>query len=197
MERRDALIVHPLVPAIAFLRRHGQDLDDEHHLDWSADGRWIAQERGTDVWIVDAENGKARPFITSTAVERFPRISPDGRWLAYTSNESGRYEIYVQRFPEGSGKWQISTRGGEGVRWRGDGKELFYFNAGEIFAVPIEVRDGRLASGVPQTLFTVASLNSHSWDVTADGQRFLIPVAAETASTQIKVFSNWQTALQK
>lgn len=92
---------------------------------WSADGRLLAFQLGQDVLVREAE-GTLRPALGSGAFEREGRFSPNGRWMAYRSNESGRDEVYVQSYPPGGGKWQISTEGGAQPMWRDDGNELFY-----------------------------------------------------------------------
>ena len=114
--------------------------------DWSLDGRFlvymITTGGGRDVWFLplagDASSGAPRgsgqtgqarkpvPFLTTPFFERHAQLSPDGKWMAYVSNESGIYDVYVQSFPAGGGKWQVSTGGGVEPRWRHDGKELFY-----------------------------------------------------------------------
>ena len=107
-------------------------------------------------------------------------ISPDGKWLAYASDETGNWEIFVTTFPQGEGKWQISRGGGTQPRWRSDGKEIFYENpTGVLTAVPVNTQSG-FSTGVPVALFQIhgrpqiSSTDTFTYDVSLDGQRFLI-----------------------
>jgi Tol biopolymer transport system component len=133
------------------------------------------------------------------------RFSPDGRWMAYASDESGTNQVYVQSFPPSGNKWQISTGGGFQPRWRRDGKELF-FVAGQdlggpvphdVMAVAVDTSsDGVFKAGVSQKLFTVVTgagtANGNTWDVTPDGQRFLVSSpSTRTAVPPITVVVNW------
>ena len=127
------------------------------------------------------------------------QISPDGKWVAYKSNETGRWEVYVKPFPDGSSKWQVSKDGGSFPRWRGDGKELYFLHYvgselyKEVMAAEIRVTGTSLQPGIPRALFDSGYDNSaggrssgffHAYAVSSDGQRFLIPrpVAAATAA---------------
>jgi hypothetical protein len=132
-------------------------------------------------------------------------VSPDGRWLAYASDESGRYETYVQSFPApGGGKWQISKDGGHFPRWRRDGRELSYYaNDERLMAVPVRSAT-RLDVGAAVPLFEARLLNGpapspiirHQYDVAHDGQRLLLNVPLEDAAdSSITVVLNWQAAL--
>src|SRR5262249_415037 len=129
-------------------------------------------------------------------------FSPDGGWIAYQSNESGRFEIYVQPFPGPGGKWQLSTEGGSQPRWRRDGKELFYISPdNKLIAVPIRLSSAgkTVELGTPMPLFQTRIvgepgiiLRTHQYAVSPDGQRFLINVNAEEASVgPITVILNW------
>src|SRR6266704_2131102 len=116
----------------------------------------------------------------SKASETNGQISPDGKWVAYASNESGDWEIYVTTFPAASGKWQVSRGGGMEPRWRGDGKEIFYIGAKTTFtAVPVN-SEGTFSTGNPTPLFhtqlraQVSSTDLFNYDVSKDGQRFLV-----------------------
>jgi Tol biopolymer transport system component len=155
---------------------------------WSPDGKILvyfqASGGSADVWAV-ALTGDRKPFpvLNSPAAnELYAQISPDGKWLAYQSNETGRPEIYVKQFPDGPGKWQVSTDGGQFVRWRGDGKELYFSVPPNMMAAEIRVVGSSIQPGVPKTLFGLPGNPStnfnhppyHRFGVTADGQRFLL-----------------------
>jgi hypothetical protein len=135
------------------------------------------------------------------------QISPDGRWVAYNSSETGRQEVYVASFPNPTGKWPISRDGGGYARWRGDSRELFYYAAdGRIMSVQISGTT-TLEIGTPVPLFTARLLGGAvlvtgfrpQYDVTANGQRFLlnVPVGEEASSPAITVVLNWTAGLRK
>jgi eukaryotic-like serine/threonine-protein kinase len=151
---------------------------------WSADGEHVlfrAQDTktGYDVWSVSLRTRKATPFLNGPSDESQAAFSPDGRWVAYTSTESGRPEVYVQPFPATGAKWQVSVSGGEQPRWRKDGKELFYLAPDRtLMTLPIRV-PGAFDEQSPQPLFQTnipfGDINvSQAYDVTPDGQRFVI-----------------------
>jgi Tol biopolymer transport system component len=138
-----------------------------------------------DVWSVVMGDAKAAPILQTPADERTPQVSPDGRWMAYSSNETGRSEIYIRPFPEGPGKIQVSVNGGVFPRWRRDGKELFFMSlvsVGSMMAADIRVAGASVERGVPRVLFQTVYVTTahggsqhHAYAVSADGQRFLIP----------------------
>ncbi|MGH9837226.1 MAG: protein kinase domain-containing protein [Blastocatellia bacterium] len=171
---------------------------------WSADGRFILYTRTdpkteADLWILPLE-GERQPFLflQTPFIKIWPRFSPDGRWIAYGSNDQGRYEVYVQTFPASGGKWQVSTNGGIQPHWRSDGKELFYISDGKPMAV--EVKPGSsFEAGMPKALFDLEPLRATAdYAVTADGQRFLFVTQGEaTASLQYTVVLNWMAELKK
>jgi Tol biopolymer transport system component len=117
------------------------------------------------------------PFLHAQFNEQIPRLSPDGRLVAYVSDESGRNEIYVRPFPEGEGKWQVSTSGGTQPRWSRDGKELFYVEGATLMVVPVASEE-RFSAGPAKRLFEDASLPAPAaiprYEVSADGRRFLL-----------------------
>jgi serine/threonine protein kinase len=174
---------------------------------WSPDGRFIVyQVQGDrtryDLWALSLSDGKSTPILQTEFEETGGTISPDGRWLAYASNESGRFEVYVQPFPGPGGKWQVSTAGGSLPVWRGDGKELIYTSPeGKFMAV--EIRTGAaVESGIPVALFGVRAKSSsgRNFDVTSDGQRFLVntPVEGEQiVSPPIVLVQNWTSSLKR
>jgi Tol biopolymer transport system component len=129
-----------------------------------------------------------------------PQFSPDSRYMAYQSSESGRYEIYVQPFPEGAAKWPVSTNGGSQPRWSADGTELFYVEGSTLMAVAVST-EGSFTIGPPQRLFESEDLlariiNGVSYDVFPDGQRFVMiePVVdsdEEATEPSIRIVENW------
>ena len=161
--------------------------------DWSRDGRYIAyQSQGKktvwDVWVLPTfGDRKPIPVVASPFLELDPKFSPDGRLLAYQSNESGRSEIYVQTFPGAGGKWQISTSGGVDPSWRADGKELYYRAADQkLMAVDIQA-GSTFQAGIPRPLFPAriqTGTSRNNYVASADGQRFLLvaPLGRESMS---------------
>jgi Tol biopolymer transport system component len=177
--------------------------------DWSRDGRYIIEdlveslangETKSEIWVLPLfGDRKAFPYLHNEFNERNARLSPDGQWLAYTSDESKRNEIYVQTFPGSGGKWQISTDGGQLPVWSVDGKELYFTGAdGKLMAA--DVKGGpKFEAGVPKPLFDVRLPGQAAvgFDVSKDG-RFLIPVQAEQAANMpMTVVVNWTAGLKK
>jgi Tol biopolymer transport system component len=175
--------------------------------DWSPDGRFIAytlNEPNPSRDVVAMEVGGARKpiAVADTAFnERDAQFSPDGRWVAYTSDESGNDEVYVQRFPERSDRVQVSNGGGGMVRWRRDGREVFYVAIdGALMSVAITLPkgQGRLEAGRPARLFQarigapVQANSRQQYMVSPDGQRFLMNTLAEENAAPITVILNWQ-----
>jgi dipeptidyl aminopeptidase/acylaminoacyl peptidase len=174
---------------------------------WSLDGRFIAYQSQSpegdwDLWILSLENG-AEPtaFLQTEFDEGVGRFSPDGRWMAYVSNESGICEVYVQPFPPSGGKYQVSMNGGEQPVWRSDGKELFYLTPdGMLMAVPID-GTSPLELGSPRALFQTRLYVPNfgfglNYAVSADGQRFLMQTPVkEVVTAPINVVLNWTAGL--
>jgi len=131
------------------------------------------------------------------------RFSPDGRWFAYGSNESGRHEVFIQAFPKSGGKWQVSTAGRNIPMWRRDGKEIIYLGPDEtLYAVSIKAAGAGFEIGLPVKLFqrrmAHGNYERNSWTVTRDGQRFLLVVPPEDNSTRnIQIVLNWAAGLKK
>lgn len=180
------------------------DVAHKHPLDWSRDGRFILyhtrQPRtGGDVMALPLfGNREPIPFLSTEFEERHAQFSPDRRHVAYASDESGVYEIYVQPFPGPGEKLQISTQGGVQPRWRWDGKEIFYVAAdARMMAAPLSPRSGSLSVGNPRALFKTTILPDaigagFEYAVTADGQRFLIATpTSETLVFPVTVVLNW------
>ena len=139
---------------------------------------------------------ESRVFLRTQHNNVGGRFSPNGRWVAYLSDESGRYEVYVRPFPGPGGTTQISSGGGDFQRWRRDGRELFYLaTGGQLMAAEIAERNGELVPGRVMKLFNVASL---AYDVTADGQKFIVvenPGATE--QKPLTLVQNWPALLRK
>jgi Tol biopolymer transport system component len=162
-----------------------------------------------DVWALPLSGErKAVPVVKTGAIEMFSKFSPDGRWVAYVSNESGRMETYVQPFPQPTGKWQISVQGGGYPRWAHSGKELFYLtDDGTVMAVDVQPDNGAFKAGTPRALFKsnaifgdhTGSAQNIPYDVSSDDQRFLINerLAPAGGSAPITVVLNWTAALKK
>ena len=168
--------------------------------DWSLDGRFLAYTLDDDLWILPF-TGDRKPFrfLQTPFLETDPAFSPDGRWLAYQSNESGSPQVYVQPFPASGGRYQISHATGTEPRWRGDGKELFFLAAdGTMMAAGVDTTKDFRAT-VPQALFQtgIFSGNNHPYVVAKDGSRFLLPVSDRPANRSITVVVNWPSSIQK
>jgi Tol biopolymer transport system component len=173
----------------------------------SRDGHWLftmtpcgSPETSCDIWVVPlAGERKPYPLLETKFREWAPAISPDGRWLAYSSNESGRREIYVTSFPESVGRWQVSTNSGYLPVWSYDGRELYFTNDDNTRIMAAEIRPGAtFHNGPPKELFPIRMPPSFSrFDVSKDG-RFLIPtITDESASVQITVVLNWTQLLKR
>ena len=139
----------------------------------------------------------AEPFLQTPFNERRAMFSPDGRWIAYQSDASGRNEIYLSRFPASPGEWQVSTEGGTETRWNPNGRELFYRNADKMMAVDVDSQ-GELVLGKPRLLFE-RSLLREDYDVAPDGQRFVMVDESESAPapTQLNLVLNWFQELEQ
>ncbi len=186
-------------------------LDSGYHThlgSFSLDGRVLAYTdygsvgRG-DIWVLPLEGDrKPRPFLQTPFNERDPKFSPDGHWIAYTSDESGRDEVYVQPFPGPGGKWQVSTEGGYGPVWARNGRELFYRNADKMMVVAVSTKP-TFSAGPPRLLFEGSYTNSSrreaNYDISPDGERFLMVKAAEThrAPTELYLVVNWFEELKR
>jgi serine/threonine-protein kinase len=153
-----------------------------------------------DIWVLRLNERKAEPFLATPADEVSPKFSPDGRWLAYESDESGQPEIYVRAYPGPGGRFQISSEGGREAAWNPNGRELFYRNGNRMMAVEITTQP-TLVAGKPRMLFEgyVFGVVNGSYDVSADGERFLmLKEGEETApATQINVVLNWFDELKR
>ena len=182
-------------------------------MDWSPDGRFLiyrvtGAKTGFDLWALSLMDGRTFPLVQTEFAEKEAQFSPDGKWFAYQSNESGRFEIYVRPFPDvgGARYGPMSSNGGTQVRWRRDGKELFYLGLGNtLMAVPIAVASGgqRIEAGTAVPLFRANPIGSspettvyaQQYAVSPDGQRFLVNTTAEVTSP-ITVILNWKPNAQ-
>jgi serine/threonine-protein kinase len=177
---------------------------------WSPDGKMLAftvqgQTTGWDIWLLSLTGErKEGPFLQTPANEGNAIFSPDGRWLAYVSDESGRDEVYVRPVEGSGGKWQISTQGGGEPVWARSGKELFYRDGDKMMAVAVESKP-QFTAGKPKLLFEGHYETSNytnylrNYDVSLDGQRFLMVKAGEqvTSAAQINIVLNWFEELKR
>ncbi len=178
---------------------------DKYATDWTKDGTIVFQSRTEetvwDIWALP-ENGAGKPFplrVTQFA-EGSASVSPDGRFLAYQSNETGRQEIYVQEFPKAKSKWQVSAAGGRDPFWRGDGREIFYRSpTGDLMAVPIG-KGPSFEAGTPQALFRGRFVSSNArtaYRPTPDGKRFLmLAPPTDEALKPATIVLNWTSGLK-
>jgi eukaryotic-like serine/threonine-protein kinase len=177
--------------------------------DLAPDGRYAIYDtaggvNSTELWVLPLTGErKPFPFIQGSFGAREARFSPNGRYVAYASNETGRLEIYVQTFPEHLGKWQISTTGGSEPVWRRDGKELFYLNPDDkMMAVEVNTDLAKFQAGIPAPLFQAQLITGYLWrnryNVSADGQQFLmLEPTGETTAAPITMVLNWPALLEK
>jgi Tol biopolymer transport system component len=177
----------------------------EWPLDWSKDGRFllyqrIDQQTGLDLWALPMFGDSRNEFVVANTPyeERNGQFSPNGRWVAYETNESGRFEIMVQPFPEPSSKWKVSTNGGLQPRWRPDGTELYFIAPdGKLMTVPVTGSDGAFEFGMPVALFPtritgMGPMFKHQYAVSRDG-RFLISQSnEESANAPVTLILNWK-----
>jgi Tol biopolymer transport system component len=169
---------------------------------WSADGRFLAYDvisfaTNGDVWYrersSDGQLGEPAPFAQSRFNEGSPTFSPDSHFLAYVSDETGRNEVYVRSFPNGDGKWRVSTNGGTAPRWRRDGQELFYVEGEQLMAVAVTTRP-TFTSRTATPLFSNRMLAAFTpeYDVTADGKRFIARnTPPDERPLAVHVVHNW------
>ena len=174
----------------------------DYPVDWSADGRYILFGREdtktkTDLWILPlAGDGKPFPYVNTEATEFSGRFSPDARWVVYSSDESGKLEVYVQTFPVTSGKWQVSIGGGGAPIWSKDGKEIFYLAPDKkLMTVDVKAVGGSLEQGIPKPIFSTdvdQYLLPNRYAASKDGKRFLVNNAVEsTGAKPIAIVLNW------
>ena len=181
-------------------------------VDWSPDGSFIlygavSPKTVADLWILPLSGDqKPTPYIQTDFTESQGRFSPNGRWVAYTSNLSGNFQVYVQSFPTSGGKWQISTNGGAQPQWRHDGKELFFLSPDrKMMVVEVNSAGSTFDYGVPKPLFETRTITAFPgfggasyYAASGDGQRFLIStLVGESVQTPLTVVLNWTSGLKK
>jgi eukaryotic-like serine/threonine-protein kinase len=173
--------------------------------DWSPDGKFLvfqqAPQGTNEIWVLPlAGERKPFPILQAQSPAFASAFSPNGKWLSYCSSESGEQKIYVVSFPEPGGKWQVSPGGGCYPRWRRDGKELFYLSAdNKIVAAEVRADGSSFAVGTVNALFETRAYRSAfgGFDVTADGQRFIIPYEPGQPNVAITLVENWDAELKK
>ncbi len=185
-------------------------LDDDQVLipgDWSRDSKYLLYSRGpffsngAEIWALPLE-GDRKPFLIvphgANSYAGTGGLSPDGRWLAYSSNESGQSEVYVIPFRGGQGKWQVSQSGGDRPLWGKDGKSLYYADLNfTVFAVPVQQLNDTLQFGSAQPLVSNLSSQIFFYDVAPDGKKILLNVISQQVNQSITVVTNWTQELKK
>ena len=190
--------------------------------DWSPDGRFILYNNSalpaithdfpSDVFAIDmARNRRVIPLLNTPFQEYNAVFSPDGKWLAFLSTESGQDEVYMQALDRGNDslrvtgeRFLISRQGAQCLRWRKNGKELYYLGSdGRVYSVPLVLGAGSVRAGPPEPLFTIdaeARITVHSvssFDVSADGSRFVIPSMTPGESSALVVLQDWESLVAK
>lgn len=163
---------------------------------WSRDGRFLVYMNQGNLWYLDFQGDqKPFPLLQSRPYSGNPMLSPGNRYLAYTSNETGNPEVYVTRFPSGEGKWPISTNGGVAPKWSAQGDELFYVEEDRLMAVSVETTS-RFRARQPETVFEVRPVQAPrlrftGYDVSADGQRFVVVQNVGESRPMLTIVENW------
>jgi len=172
--------------------------------DWSRDGKYIIEESSAagqarnDIWMLPtSDDKKPVPLLHSEFAEAEGKLSPDGRWLAYRSDESGRNEIYVVSFPTPTAKSKVSANGGSWPIWSRDGRELYFAGSGrKLSVVRVKVSADKFEASVPEELFEIRLPSNGRYDVSKDG-RFLVPMQIEQAAiVPLTIVQNWQAVLK-
>lgn len=174
--------------------------EEKTPLGFSPDGKFVVFQSSSpttkwDLWILRLGDRKPVPFLQTANNEVGGQVSPNGRWLSYASDESGRWEVYVTSFPSPEGKWQVSTGGGTQPRWRPDGKELFYLSADRTL-MSVEIRSGNgFESERVTPLFATRAkyTGTVAYDVSADGRFLINTIVSDEASPGLTVVLNWNT----
>jgi Tol biopolymer transport system component len=183
-----------------------EDPFDKFALSWSPDGRMLMYERfggptGFDLWMLPMAGGKPQTFIQTAAVEANGEFSPDGRYVAYQSLESGRFEVYVTNYPDRSRTWPVSTAGGAAPHWRRDGKEMFFVAGAALMHAPVTTTAAGIEIGAAAPLIDLSSrfpkltvqfdTAANIYDVAPDGQRFLFNLPLQNAPDPLTLIVNW------
>jgi serine/threonine-protein kinase len=189
-------------PAERFLERDGA----QYATSWSPDGKTLLFNKGQpgdgtkyDIWAMRIGE-RPYPLIVTPNNEMSARVSPDGKWIAYDSDESGRQEVYVRHFPNvDGGKWTISTGGGRQPQWAPNGRELYYALGSAIYAVSVDTKGNSFVAGAPDMLFSGAfDLLTTDYTLTADGTRFIMIESDPNARpTQLQVVLNWAEEVKR
>jgi hypothetical protein len=177
-------------------------------MDWSRDGRFILYEEDSapgnqrSLWTLPAAPGDAKPtpYLRAAFNQSNGQFSPNTRWVAFQSDESGRYDVYIDTFPEPHGKVRISTGGGVLPQWGAGGRELFYISPDSmLMSVSLKPAAGSLEPSAPQELFPLLVIDTDvsPYDAAPDGQRFLVLQAAEHAPRSLTVIVNWPALLDR
>jgi len=173
--------------------------------DWSKDGRFIACLRiasggKPDILVLPTSDWKPNVFLATPFAEWRPTFSPDGHWVAYESDESGRPEIYAQAFPPSGGKWQVSTNGGRCPRWKVDGREIFFHNENDVLmSAAVSASGSHFEAAIPKRLFQRSldwsGIRRNRWVATPDGQRFLLNTTTGSQASAFNVILGWPPEL--
>jgi serine/threonine protein kinase len=177
-------------------------------LDWSSDGRFILihvedPRTRTDLWALPTFGDKKPfPVVQTAAEEDVARFSPDGKWIVYQSDESGKSEIYVQAFPVSQGKWQISINGGGGASWSKDGREIYFLSPNKkLMAVDVRATGASIEQGIPRPVFDTnvdVYTAPNRYAASKDGKRFLVNTTTDADNTRpITVVLNWISEMKK
>jgi len=189
--------------------------DQRYPMDWSPDGKYILyidwESSGADIWVLPLQ-GDRKPYLLNQAQQTqalsfssqtTARFSPDGKWLAYSSSESGTFQVYVTPFPGPGGKWQVSNEGGWFPQWRRDGREIFYVSPSDdkIMAAEVKANGSSFEVGAVRALFEIRPyfglFTANLFDVTPDGQRFIVAYDAQQSNTALTLVANWPALLKK
>jgi eukaryotic-like serine/threonine-protein kinase len=172
--------------------------------DWSRDGKYMLERNESELWYYSFAENKSQLYIKGPWVVRNAQFSPDGKYVAYSTNETGDWEVYVSSFPEATSKWQVSRGGGEEPRWRGDGKELFYVSSeGKLMATSVKL-GANFEAMAPVALFQtrrrqkISSQDIYTYTVTEDGKKFLFNTLMEQReAAPLSIIQNWTAELEK
>ena len=179
-----------------------------HFEDVTRDGRYFVFKASTsgassEIWIQRVGSAERRALVQGQFAAAWARVSPDGRWLAYTLTLPSGAEVFAQPFDRPGDRIQVSVKGGIGPVWRDDSRELYYEGPEGLMAVPMTERDGALEGGTPQKLFAIRTQGTvvnqpHNVEVAAHGQKFLVnTIVGDSDNVPLEVTLNWTTGLKK